>query len=451
MRAVTVCCGASARVGKAPQPLRALIYLVGLYGMASTTLNASTYRCPSVSEKPRACAPREAPKPNATPFESVALLLQGGGALGAYQAGVYEALAEHGIEPTWVAGISIGSINGAIIAGNPPADRVAKLRAFWEMVSGGTPAWLNYWASLLDDGTARSLINQWAAGGVLVNGVPGFFDPRLPPPPLQPAGTPAAISWYDTSRLRPTLERLIDFDRINDKAAMRFSVGAVNVCTGNFVYFDNATDRLQPEHIMASGALPPAFPPVEIDGEPYWDGGMVSNTPLDWVLSSRSRLDTLIFQVDLWNARGPLPRNLVEVAVRMKEIQYSSRTRAATDEFRERQKLRAAFQEILKRMPAELAATPEAKLLAEASDPAVYSIVQLIYRSPTYERESKDYDFSRHTMEHHWRTGYENAQTTLAHPEVLTLPPRCADIAVYDFLHPGPEHETPAKPRKDSG
>jgi len=405
-----------------------------------------------VSEVKRACAAREPPKPNPTPFESVALLLQGGGALGAYQAGVYEALAEREIEPTWIAGISIGAINSAIIAGNAPADRVAKLRQFWEMASSGAQAWHGL-PKLLHDGIARSLVNQLAAGVVLANGVPGFFSPRLPPPPLQVAGTPGAISWYDTSALKPTLEQLVDFDRINrppeGKAAMRFSIGAVNVRTGNFAYFDNATDHIRPEHIMASGALPPAFPPVEIAGEYYWDGGMVSNTPLDWVLSARSELDTLIFQVDLWSAEGPLPMDLPGVAVRMKEVQYSSRTRAATDEFRERQKLRAAFQELLKHMPPELAARPEARLLADASDPAVYNIVQLIYRSPTYEGESKDYEFSRQTMEDHWRAGYQDACKTLAHPEVLTLPTEPSGVAVYDFLHPRQPQHAAAKPEKD--
>ena len=163
---------------------------------------------------------------------------------------------------------------------------------------------------------------------------------------------------------------------------------------------------------------------------------MISNTPLDWVLSARSNLDTLVFQVDLWSAMGAVPRDLAEVAVRMKEVQYSSRTRAATDDFRRLQTLRAAFQELLAQMPPELAATPQAKLLATASDPAVYNIVQLIYRSPTYEGQSKDYEFSRATMEDHWRTGYEDARKTLAHPEVLALPTGACTVRVFDFVTP---------------
>ena len=384
----------------------------------------------------------EAAKPSATAFESVVLVLQGGGALGAYQAGVYEALAERGIEPTWVSGISIGAINSAIIAGNPAADRVAKLRSFWELVSAGTAVWPGLWTEIWSGDAARGIANQFAAGGVAMNGVQGFFTPRYPPPPFQPNGTPAATSWYDTADLRATLERLADFDRIN-AGPIRFSVGAVNVRTGNFAYFDNAKDKIRPAHVMASGALPPAFPAVEIDGEFYWDGGMVSNTPLDWVLSSRSDLDTLVLQVDLWSARGALPRDLTEVAVRMKEIQYSSRTRSATDDFRRAQKLRAAISELLEQLPPELAATPLARRLAKESDPAVYNIVQLIYRSPTYEGQSKDFEFSRQTMEEHWGAGYRDAVKTLAQPQVLQRPGTPSAVHVFDFTRPPEDRDRP--------
>jgi NTE family protein len=378
-------------------------------------------------------APAERRRKRTTPFESVALVLQGGGALGAYQAGVYEALVEHGVEPTWVSGISIGAINSAIIAGNPAEARVDKLRQFWELVSdhgdGGISAW---WSGLFNGDTARTWINQAFAAEVMLKGIPGFFAPRVPPPYLEPRGSNAATSWYDTSVLKETLERLVDFDRINAKD-MRFSVGAVELRTGNFAYFDNESCAIRPEHIMASGALPPAFPPIEISGEYYWDGGLVSNTPLDWVLSAPSHLNTLVFQVDLWSARGALPRDLGEVAVRMKEIQYSSRTRAATDQFRSTQRMRAAVNELLAQMPEKLKALPEAKLLVETASTAVYGIAQLIYHPEAYEGQAKDFEFSRRTMEQHWRAGHRDAVKTLSHPEVLKLP-TCADgIAVYDF------------------
>jgi NTE family protein len=378
----------------------------------------------------------ESRKARPGPFESIALLLQGGGALGAYQAGVYETLLGAGVDPTWICGISIGAINSAIIAGNRREDRVARLREFWELVSDAGDGGLSHRSTrLASDGIARSWINQFAAWQIMVRGVPGFFSPRVPPPFLVPPGSTGATSWYDTSALRPTLERLVDFDRINAKE-VRFSVGAVNVRTGNFAYFDNECETIRPEHIVASGALPPAFDAVEIDGEFYWDGGMVSNTPLDWVLSARSGLDSLIFQVDLWSARGDLPRDLSEVAVRMKEVQYSSRTRSATDDFRRLQALRAAFHDLFEQMPPELKATPQARLLADASDPAVYNIVQLVYRSQTYEGQSKDFEFSRRTMQEHWLAGIRDAEATLKHPEVLKPPTKANAVRTFDFTSP---------------
>ena len=385
----------------------------------------------------KSAAPAERAKPCASPFQSIALLLQGGGALGAYQAGVYEALLECGVEPTWIAGISIGAINSAIIAGNPRERRVEKLREFWEGIST-TGAWSLLTAGLPGLDAIRGWTDQLAAGGAMMQGVPGFFTPRLPPPPLQPRGTTAATSWYDTAALKSTLERLVDFYRINAKT-MRFSVGAVNVRTGNFTYFDNARQTIRVEHVMASGALPPAFPAVKVGDDDYWDGGMVSNTPLDWVLSLRRDLDTLIFQVDLWSARGELPGDLADVATRMKDIQYSSRTRVAVDAFRRQQKLRTALNTLLAKAPPDLLDSPEAKLLARETCPAAYNIALLIYRSAAYEGQSKDYAFSRQSMEEHWQAGRSDAETTLSHPEVLRLPAKPSDVVVFDYLRPDDE------------
>jgi NTE family protein len=297
------------------------------------------------------------------PFERVALILQGGGALGAYQAGVYQALAEANLHPDWVAGISIGAINSALIAGNPPEKRVERLRTFWETVSA-QPFGLPFLTALEGrDELSHSLINHVSSVAALIGGAPGFFQPRVPPPFLYPNGTPEALSYYDVAPLRGTLEALVDFDRINADA-MRFSVGAVNVRTGNFVYFDNTTHQICPEHVMASGSLPPGFPPTEIEGECYWDGGLVSNTPLDWVLESRPGRDTLAFQIDLWSARGQYPRKLLEADTRQKEIRYSSRTRLATNQFKKKQILRRAAAKLLAKLPRELQQTPEAEMLA---------------------------------------------------------------------------------------
>jgi NTE family protein len=374
------------------------------------------------------------------PFEVVALVLQGGGALGAYQAGVYEALSEAGIYPNWVAGMSIGAINAAIIAGNTPNDRVDRLREFWTQVTSDGP-WPGAGNACLDfarGDAMRQLLNQMSAGLAMASGARGFFKARPVPPWFQPAGTIDATSVYDTSELKRTLERLVDFDRIN-AGATRFSVGAVNVSSGNFAYFDNDTHTIRPEHIMASGALPPGFPAVEIEGEYYWDGGLVSNTPLQWVVETEPRRDTLAFQVDLWSARGEFPRNIFDVMTREKEIRYSSRTRAGTDQFKHIQKLRHTLAGLLDKMPEELKNSPEARLLGAAAERKVYNIVHLIYRAKNYEGHSKDYEFSRLSMQEHWRAGYHDARRTLRHPEVLKRPDNHEGVFTFDLAQDGRE------------
>ncbi len=372
------------------------------------------------------------------PFERIALLLQGGGALGAYQAGAYQALAEADLHPDWIAGISIGAINAALIAGNPPEHRVAKLREFWETISAspfGVPSFLG--VEIKDDYT-HQLVNQARAFNILLGGAPGFFKPRFPPPFLHSPGSTESLSFYDVSPLAATLGKLVDFDLINN-GPTRFSVGAVNVRTGNFVYFDNTTCDIGPAHVMASGSLPPGFPATEIQGEHYWDGGLVSNTPLQWVLDSVPRQDTLAFQIDLWNARGELPRNLMEAELRQKEIRYSSRTRAATDQFKKSQRLRRAAAKLLAELPKDLRQTPEAELVAAAADEKVYNIVHLIYHAKNYEGTSKDYEFSRRTMEEHWKAGYYDAARTLRHPEVLERPDGHDGVRTFDLARDGRE------------
>jgi NTE family protein len=220
---------------------------------------------------------------------------------------------------------------------------------------------------------------------------------------------------------------------------MRFSVGTVNVRTGNFVYFDNATYQILPEHVIASGSLPPGFPATEIEGEHYWDGGLVSNTPLQWVLDSRPGKDTLAFQVDLWSARGEFPRNLLEAETRQKEIRYSSRTRMATDQFKKQQILRRAAAHLLAKLPSALKQTPEAEMLALEADEKVYNLIQLIYRARNYEGNCKDYEFSRVTMEEHWRSGYNDAVRTLRHPEVLQRPQQMDGVFTFDLARDGRE------------
>jgi len=371
------------------------------------------------------------------PFEVVSLVLQGGGALGAYQAGVYEALSEADIHPNWIAGISIGAINAAIIAGNPPASRVDRLREFWMQVTSNSRwPWFDFGPSNAD--LMRNFMNMASANLALTRGADGFFTARPFSPWLQPAGTTEATSFFDTASLKRTLERLVDFDRLN-AGHLRFSVGAVNVRSGNFVYFDSNTHVIRPEHIMASGALPPGFPAVEIEGEHYWDGGLVSNTPLQWVVENEVRRDTLAFQVDLWNTRGEFPRTMFDVMTRDKEIRYSSRTRAGTDDFKRIQKLRRAAAGLLDQLPEDLKNTPEAKLLATAADRKVFNVVHLIYRARNYEGHSKDYEFSRASMEEHWRAGYHDARRTLRHKEVLERPTNAEGLLTFDLARDGRE------------
>ena len=367
------------------------------------------------------------------PFECVTLLLQGGGALGAYQGGVYEALAEANIHPDWIAGISIGAINAAIIAGNPPRQRVDRLREFWTQVTSSA-AWH---PPVLSDST-RNLLNQMNANLSVACGANGFFSARPVTPWLQPHGTLEATSFYDTKSLKQTLERLVDFERLN-AGMTRFSAGAVNVRTGNFVYFDNTTHTIGPEHVMASGALPPGFPAIEIEGEQYWDGGLVSNTPLQWMAEIAPRCDSLVFQVDLWTARGDFPRNMLDVMTREKEIRYSSRTRAGTDQFKYVQRLRHTLADLIEKLPQDLKHSPEARLLAKEAEQKAYNIIQLIYRAKNYEGHSKDYEFSRLSMQEHWRAGYHDARRTLRHREVLERPTNHEGVFIFDLDRDGRE------------
>ena len=364
------------------------------------------------------------------PFERIALVLQGGGALGAYQSGVYQALAEANLHPDWVAGISIGAINSALIAGNPPEKRVERLREFWETVSSSR---IPYFPEVkLEDEFAHRIVNQLRSFNTLLFGAPGFFKLRQPPPYLHTSMSPVAMSYYDITPLKATLERLVDFDLINARTT-RFGVGTVNIRNSNFVYFDNATDQIGPQHVMASGSLPSGFPATEMEGEFYWDGGLVSNTPLQWVLDNSPRQDTLVFQLDLWSARGELPRNLIENELRQKEIRFSSRTRAATDQFKKLQMARRTAAKLLKKLPKDLLQSPEAERLAELADEKVYNLIQLIYHAKNYEGCYKDYEFSRRTMEEHWKAGYNDAVRTLRHPEVLQRPDEVDGVFTFDL------------------
>ena len=368
---------------------------------------------------------------SSAPSARTALVLQGGGALGAYQAGVYDELSGSGFTPDWIAGISIGAINAALIAGNPPERRVERLHAFWEKVSSGLLA-----PPLIPGSQGRTLFNEASAAIGATLGLPGFFTPRMPPPVAFPPGAPQALSYYDTRPLRRTLEALVDFDRING-GNTRLSLGAVNIRTGNFAYFDSEERRIGPEHVMASGALPPGFPPIEIDGEHYWDGGLVSNTPLQYVLDAMPQDDLTIFQVDLFSARGPMPKTLAQAAEREKDIRYSSRTRLNTDIVRHRHDWRNAAHRLVAKLPPALRNDPDAKRLHDAASGAAITIVHLIHRRKNYQTQSKDYEFSRYSLNEHWAAGQDDVRRTLRSPAWRNRARPAGDMAVFDLTRDG--------------
>ena len=373
------------------------------------------------------------PAPARTPATAQrVLVLQGGGALGSYQAGAFQALCNSGFQPDWIAGISIGAVNAAIIAGNEPHKCVDRLKEFWQMVSAPVP-----WNPVLKGDRSRTVFNETSAAIIATFGVPGFFTPRIPPAPLWPQGSPQSQSYYDTSPLKKTLERLVDFDRINDLKC-RLSVGAVGVTSGNFRYFDNLEFRRQgkrigPEHIMASGALPPGFPSIVIEGEHYWDGGISSNTPLDYVLDAETKKDLLIFQVDLFSARGALPETLLEAAEREKDIRFSSRTRMNTDKNRQIHNARRAVRDLISKLPDELRNDPSAKFLSEAAKENTVTVVHLIYKSKNYETSSKDYDFSHVAMVEHWEAGVRDVHLSMRHKVWLERPQSGETMVSYDL------------------
>jgi NTE family protein len=339
-------------------------------------------------------------------------VFQGGGALGAYQAGAYEALHAHDVDPDWLAGISIGSINSAIIAGSPREKRVENLRSFWDMVSST----LNFDLGEQETSVRRKTNDMSATLGAMF-GIPGFFSPRLQTPYQWLLNPASQISYYDTDPLMKSLNELIDFKLLND-GTTRLSLGAVEVKTGNFAYFDNRHTKIDVRHIAASGALPPGFPPVEIGGRFYWDGGLVSNTPLQHVLDNNgSERDLDIFQVDLFSARGDMPKDQFEVESRTKEIRFSSRTRMNTDEFAKRQVIRRAAKRLLDKLPPEFRDDEDAKILHSIGHEYDVTIVHLIHRKAAHATHSMDAEFSRTSVNEHWKAGYDDASYTLKHPK----------------------------------
>ena len=342
-------------------------------------------------------------RPAAVPgYERIALVLQGGGALGAYQAGVYRALDELELHPNWVAGISIGAVNAAIIAGSPPELRVSRLEEFWRSVS-----YRSWWPWRPAGDELLRFHNTLGVMSTAVFGNPGVFRARSLSPWLARPGTDAAVSYYDPEPLRRTLERLVDFDRIRD-GETRLSIGALNVRTGRTRYFDSAVEPIGPDHVLASSALPPTFPAVEIDGELYWDGGIESNTPLTAVLDATPRADTLCFMLDLFSPEGRVPTRMNEVMPRQSDIAFASRSDWSVANFKEKHELRRAIGALYHQLPEEMRRNPAIAALAEQGCTTTMNIVRLAYRASIPEVELKDADFSQSSIDGRMRAGYED-------------------------------------------
>ena len=356
----------------------------------------------------------------------IALVLQGGGALGAYQAGVYQALHEAGLEPDWVSGVSIGAVNAALIAGNRVQDRLGALREFWSRVTGRT-----IWPFTPDGDIYRATRNNISALTTTLFGQPGLFQPHRINPWFLPAGAREATSFYDNTPLKDTLNELVDFDLLNTKH-MHFSVGAVNVLTGNFSFFDNAKERIGLAHVMASGALPPAFPMVEIGTDYFWDGGIVSNTPLAHLLAQDDDVNSLVFQVDLFSARGALPRTMVDVLERHKDIMYPSRTRQVTDMFARLQRWKTRAYEALIKVPEDDLSEEQRQMRDKLAKLPKATILQLIYQKKSYEGSARDYEFSSDSMQEHWKNGYDDTRQTLRRKDWLAMPPKGLGIVTHD-------------------
>lgn len=377
------------------------------------------------------------------------LVLQGGGALGAYHLGVCEELSEIGVAPDWVCGISIGAINAALLAGNRPGERLPALRAFWTRMSGHLAPIAG---QLPADGPVRDLWSTMAAGWIAMTGIPGFFSPRMPPMQFQPSGSIGAISVYDTAPLKATLDELVDFDWLND-GPMRFSVGAVSVTTGRMHFFDNQGGpqhtRITADHILASGALPPGFPPVEIDGDWYWDGGIASNAPLQHILDEGIEFDKNIFQVDLFPAEGPFPQTLLDAEQRAQDIRFSSRTRLNTFHEMALSPARRVVKRVLDTCHPDLdeLSDEELRVLRAFACEQRIEIAQIIYRDKAYGGKVRGIEFSQPTMEAHRSAGRRDAHNVFAVRD-WSLPPAREGVHVIDVGAPAADRVSKPKPSR---
>jgi NTE family protein len=377
--------------------------------------------------RPRPKARGARPEPR-----QVVLVFQGGGALGAYQAGVYQALHEAQIEPDWIIGTSIGAINASLVAGSEPGDRLARLAEFWQRMTRK-----EFWGPGLLSGLGDTMA-YWTT---VLGGVPGFFRPN-------PAAFLGAhyhlgadhAGYYSTGPLRKTLEELVDFSLIK-RCSPRLTVGAAHVRTSQMRYFDSRETELDAAHVMASGALPPAFPPVRIDGELYWDGGILSNTPTEAIFEDNPRRDALIFAVHMWNPMGPEPETIWEVLNRHKDIQYSSRVASHITRQRQVHKLRHVISELARLIPEKAASEAMIRELSGYGCLTRMHVVRLLAPRLENENHTKDIDFSASGVRRRWEAGYADTSRALQRKAWEEECDPLEGIILHDVLHDAPHEQ----------
>lgn len=350
-------------------------------------------------------------------YKRIACVFQGGGALGAYQVGAYRAIHEHGYRPNFLAGVSIGAINSAIIAGNSHKKQIEKLMEFWHTLV--PDLWSDSLSVFNGFDHFRHFHNQVGALHSVFCGLKGFFSPRLIPPSEWVRDTPDKLSYYDTAELKHTLEKVIDFDRINSKE-VTLSLGAVNIANGEMIFFNNQLTEITPEHIMASCSLPPGFPAVKIGDDYYWDGGIYANTPLVTVLDALPEEDTLCFVVDCFSLKGKLPETMDQVEERQKDIRYASHSRRLTNVYSSRQNLQGAISLLGQHLTPEAQNDPEIQKILELGNQKRFSVVHIIYRGTAFAHSFKDYNFGRSAVTLRLNTGYKDAISVLDKPEWQT-------------------------------
>ena len=353
------------------------------------------------------------PSKTAQEYERVACVFQGGGALGAYQVGAYHAIHERGYRPNFFAGVSIGAINSSIIAGNDHADQINKLDEFWDTIA--PKAWKDPILCDYSD-TVRNFHNHMGALQALMFGLDGFFEPRLMPPLFYTESTPDNLSYYDTCELRTTLEKLIDFDRINSKE-VTLCLGAVDIASGEMTFFNNQSEEITPDHIMASCALPPAFPAVKLGDKYFWDGGIYANTPLVTVLDALPEENTLCFVIDCFSLKGELPKTMDDVEERQKDIRYASHSRRLTNIYTSRQNLQVAITVLGYHLTPEAKKNPAIQELIELGHEKRFSVVHMINKGNAFNHSFKDYNFVRTAINRRRETGYKEANAVLDKPD----------------------------------